>query len=243
MSYDSIATLPDFSGWWLQEFAPQDESPFGGPPSDFLYTAPFIPPIAAQIKALLDKATTAFNDPKKGGALLGGDYDAAGYCKPPQFHGFNGEDFNNSFEILFTPGRVTIADENNLVRRIELGGKLPKKVEVSNAGVSVGHWDGKTLVVETKRLEGPGPQSWGAIDVVERMTLAEPDVLQVDVVVTAPAVFTKPFARKLVYRRHRDHLFNEETPCVAYDRFGDAKTGKQRFDLTPPADLPPPPKD
>jgi hypothetical protein len=36
-------------------------------------------------------------------------------------------------------------------------------------------------------------------------------------------------------------MANEITWCTEYDRSIEPGSGKQRFDLTPPADLPPPP--
>ncbi len=251
-TYRSLEQLPDLGGWWLQEFAPEDSSPLGAPPNDILYSnAPFVPSVAAAIKSYLDGFGKAAAGAVSGAAKPDDSYDAAGYCKPPVFRGFNGELFNVWFEVLYTPGRVTLADEAGLVRRIDLDKPLPAQVEVSDAGTSVGHWEGQTLVVETRRKEAPaagaldyrGPRSWGPMHIVERFSLKEPDLLQVDVIITAPEVFTRPFERSLRYRRDRQHEFHEETPCVTYDRFGDPAKGKQRFDLTPPSDLPPPPKD
>lgn len=240
---DSPEKLPDLGGWWLWEPAPEDYPAFGAPPNTFLYSAPFVPSVAAQVRTFTEAMEKGFTEAATGATLFGDAYDAAGYCRPPSFRGFNGESFNTWFEVLVTPGRVTIIDENSLVRRIDLDRPLPAEVEVSDAGTSVGRWEGQTLVVETRRREAPGPRSWGAMHVVERILLEEPDMLRVDVVITAPEVFTRPFERTLRYRRDRQHEFHEETPCVAYDRYGDPATGKQRFDLTPPPDLPPPPGD
>jgi hypothetical protein len=57
----------------------------------------------------------------------------------------------------------------------------------------------------------------------------------------APDALTGPSKTTLAFRRDRDHVFHEASHCAQDDRSIDPKTQRQRFDLTPPADLPPPP--
>jgi len=45
----------------------------------------------------------------------------------------------------------------------------------------------------------------------------------------------------LAFRRDREHVFHEASHCAHDDRSVDPETARERFDLTPPADLPPPP--
>jgi hypothetical protein len=166
-------------------------------------------------------------------------------CMPPAFSGFFG--FGLYSEFLVTPGRVTINGEDGLIRRVALDqAQLPTELPASNAGTSIGHWDGQTLVVETAGLNpqngGPFAVGQGA-RVVERISLTEPDTMEIVVTMTAPELLQAPFEKKMHYSRHRDHVFHEELTCVPGDRSIDPKTGRQRFDATPPADLPPPPVD
>jgi len=65
--------------------------------------------------------------------------------------------------------------------------------------------------------------------------------LQVDTVITAPKLFTGPYETSFEYKRDRNHTPEQTTICVPNDRSIDPTTGKQRFDMTPPVDLPPPP--
>lgn len=65
--------------------------------------------------------------------------------------------------------------------------------------------------------------------------------LQFDIVVDAPDVLTEPDRRTRLYTRVAKAAANEITFCVDYDRSIEPGCGKQRFDLTPPADMPPPP--
>jgi hypothetical protein len=67
-------------------------------------------------------------------------------------------------------------------------------------------------------------------------------VLEVDTTLQAPEVLREPLSFKMTYKRIGERPMGEYTACPKYDRAIDPANGKQRFDLTPPADLPPPPK-
>ena len=57
---------------------------------------------------------------------------------------------------------------------------------------------------------------------------------------------TKPYNVTMRYRRlpSKNYMLAEYvTDCEHVDRSVDTKAKKQQFDLTPPKDLPPPPKD
>jgi hypothetical protein len=220
MSYEAIAKLPDWSGWWV----------FGqaAPTELALQPLPLKPEVAAAARA------------------AGPDADPLRYCKPWQFTGTNGG-FTEAVEFLFTPGRVTITNERGMVRRIYTDGRaMPASFEPSNTGISIGRWEGPTLVVETRglnplaRVGGTAPIGEGAV-VTERIALEDPATLRIDVVTDAPAIFTEPDRRTRRYSRAGKTMASEITFCTEYDRSIEPGTGKQRFDLTPPADLPPPP--
>lgn len=61
-------------------------------------------------------------------------------------------------------------------------------------------------------------------------------------VTTAPDVYTAPFESTTLYRRDRAHVLQDINFCGDHDRAVDDNTGQERFDMTPPPDLPPPPK-
>jgi hypothetical protein len=231
-SYDSLKDLPDFSGWWsLVGFPP--------PPG----TQSMKPEVAAAFKSWSAK-TAAGTDPA--------DVDGMkrSYCGPQRFSGFNGG-LQDYVEFLFTPGRVTITNELGLIRRIALNARAPAQHEQTNSGISVAHWEGRTLVVETVGLNPDIglnepvrklPIKIGRnARIVERLSLKEPDVLQIVTQVTAPAVYTAPVETTTLYARDRKHVFQEITNCAENDRAFDGATGRERFDMTPPPDLPPPP--
>ncbi|MFL6602716.1 MAG: hypothetical protein ACJ8R9_15495 [Steroidobacteraceae bacterium] len=220
--------MPDWSGWWVLD------KPF----IDELVQAP--PPMKPEDLARLRAARHDDTDP-----------DPARYCRPPQFVGFSGG-FVEAVELLVTPGRVTLTNESGLIRRIYTDGRsIPASHEDTNTGTSVGHWDGNALVVETVGINPaarfPLPTQ-GAMPIgrhakiTERIWLKDPNTLQFEVVTTAPELFVRPDKRKRTYTRvpHKTTA-SEITFCVDHDRSIDPATGKQRFDMTPPPDLAPPP--
>jgi hypothetical protein len=218
-TYASIARLPDWSGWWGYGQA--------GPDEQRAQPIPLTPAAREAARA------------------AGPDADPLRYCRPLPFTGTSGG-FTEAVEFLFTPGRVTITNERGLLRRIYTDGRaMPATVDATNTGLSIGHWEGQTLVVETRGINPRAPMGGVPIGqnvrITERIFLKEPGTLQIDVVVDAPDIFTKPDSRTRLYKRVAKTMANEVTWCTEYDRSIEPGTGKQRFDLTPPADLPPPP--
>jgi len=153
-----------------------------------------------------------------------------------------------NFEFLFTPGRVTIINEGGLVRRIYTDGRrLPANPEPSSSGTSVGHWEGQTLVIETIGIRPDalfgrfGPIGKNA-RIIEHIRLRQKGVLETDVITIAPDVLTSPDRRTYLSGRvPGKQMAIEANACSEQDRSYDSNSGKERFDMTPPADLPPPP--
>ncbi len=236
MSYESLAALPDWSGAWGALVRPTT------PVTDMLLKepSPLLPATLAELRATR-KATDEGIDP----GLATDDY-----CRPFAYGGLNAG-LEGRIEFLFTPGRVTLTTENGLIRRIYTDGrKLPDDIEESNSGTSVGHWEGKTLVVETAGLN-PRADIFGVrtapsigrnARTTEHIFVRDDGVLEVDTVLDAPEVFRQPLQFNMTYQRIGSRPMGEYNACPKYDRAIDPATGKQRFDLTPPSDLPPPPK-
>ena len=219
----ALVGLPDWSGWWAHGDAPAAE--LGRQP------LPIKPGVLAAAQA-----------------AGGTDADPLRYCRPMQFVGTNGG-FTEAVEFLFTAGRVTITNERGLLRRIYTDGRpMPTGVTSTNTGTSIGRWEGQTLVVETANLNplaafpGAAGATIGAnARISERMFLKDPTTLQIDVVVDAPELLTDPDRRTRLYTRLPKTTGTEVTFCTEYDRSIEPGSGQQRFDLTPPPDLPPPP--
>lgn len=74
--------------------------------------------------------------------------------------------------IVQTPGRLTfIGEGNNNVRRIYLDEKFPEKLIPTRMGYSIGHWEGDTLVIETRGLKtnAVAPSMTTVTRIVERL--------------------------------------------------------------------------
>ena len=143
---------------------------------------------------------------------------------------------------------MTIINEWGLVRRIYTDGRrLPTNPEPSNSGTSVGHWEGQTLVIETIGIRPDallgrfGPIGKNA-RITEHIRLKQKNILETDVVTIAPEVLTAPDRRTYLSGRvPGKQMPIEANACNERDRSYDPNSGKERFDMTPPADLPPPP--
>jgi len=106
--------------------------------------------------------------------------------------------YNNTYQIFQIPGYVVILVENiHDVRVIPLDGRprLGDNIRQWN-GDSRGHWQGKTLVVETANysdkteLRFPSSSSTRAI---ERFTRVADDVIDYQFTITDPTVYTRPW--------------------------------------------------
>jgi hypothetical protein len=138
-----------------------------------------------------------------------------------------------------------------MLRRIDLSGQpLRESADESNGGTSVGHWEGPTLVVETIAVNSraqfptprPGHPAIGSdVHITERMTLNGQQELEIESLLVAPQLLSKPLQVKRRYVRDVGHVVRDHDTCAEDDRSIDPVTGLQRFDLTPPTDLPPPP--
>jgi hypothetical protein len=193
--WHALAELPDWSGIWIPDVADQRRQVRGNP-------APWTAEAGAEIATMLQAEESGrpagiFND-----------------CLPegmPTWMMIS----HNAFEVLFTPGRVTLLGESdgNRLRRIYTDGRgHPEDPDLTYHGHSVGSWDGGTLVVDTVAIlpevyiaitEAVGVRNGGDVHVVERIYLADPDTLHVEMEITAPRVFTAPWRTTRIYERAR----------------------------------------
>jgi hypothetical protein len=112
-------------------------------------------------------------------------------------------------ELIQVPGRVwALTEFPQTIRMIPTDGSPhPRDPDVSFNGDSRAHWEGDTLVVDTINLrEDTNMDRYGsphsdATTIVERIRLAEPDVLENRVTVNDPKAFTKPWEYTIRYRR------------------------------------------
>jgi len=237
-TYAALKDLPDFAGSWTPLGPPFVLAPARpgaapvAPPSPCELPAEYKSEVAVRCRQALDPRT---------GAVV------REYCARQYFTGRPPARAGGAFEMLFTPGRVTMAVESGLVRRIYLRDQPPENaLDVSRSGTSIGRWEGKTLVVETSALDPSAPLVPGSAlgpgaHVVEHIALIDKDTLEIEAALTATAVLARPLTTRMQYRRAPDRVFTDFDTCVDDDRSLDRATGLDRFDKTPPADLPPPP--
>jgi hypothetical protein len=115
--------------------------------------------------------------------------------------------------ILQPPGYVVFLHERMSWRVVPLTSRphLPDTMRLWQ-GDSVGRWDGDTLVIETKNLNG---KTWlnevgeivsHAETVVERFTPVDADTITYEATITDPVVYTRPFTIRFPVRRQGDEL-------------------------------------
>ena len=139
------------------------------------------------------------------------------------------------FEFLLTPGRVTMIVIDGSVRRIWTDGRpFPGDLPPSPQGYSIGHWDHRTLVVETRGISDKSDLLIaGNIKVThhtvvdERFTVVNTHDLELEVTVTDPEIFTHPYT---YHRSFQKVPGTFDVGCAANNR----DNGVDSVDLTPP---------
>src|SRR5262245_28615293 len=115
------------------------------------------------------------------------------------------------YQILQPPGYVILLFERMSWRQIPLDGRkhLPDNVRLW-MGDSIGRWEGDTLVVETKNLNGKawlnevGDVLSHAAHVVDRFTPIDADNVTYRATITDPVVYTRPYTIEIPLRRQAD---------------------------------------
>jgi hypothetical protein len=148
------------------------------------------------------------------------------------------------FEFLWSPGRVNMIFQDGSYRRFYTDGrKFPESLTATFQGYSVGHWEGDTLVVETRGIATRSELLLSApinttrrTKVTERFTvklgkfktrLVESDrVLKVRTTIEDPELLLSPYTFDMDFVQV-PIVF--ETGCAANNR-----DNGNEFDLTPP---------
>ena len=105
--------------------------------------------------------------------------------------------YNNNMQLFQTPNHVVIMTEmvnTSRVVPIDGGPRLPENV-LQWSGDSRGHWEGETLVIETRNF-APKRKWRGTTDrmhLVERLTRVDAETLLYEFTVTDPEVWANPW--------------------------------------------------
>ncbi len=127
-------------------------------------------------------------------------------CNPKGFPAIVVDDNHDHHEVVQLPSRILqLWQEERIPREIWLDGReLPSGDDYANIGVgwlgmSVGHWEGNTLVVETIGLDNRAwldtfafPKSDEA-RFIERYTLTDPETLEMEMTLYDPVYYTEPW--------------------------------------------------
>jgi hypothetical protein len=119
--------------------------------------------------------------------------------------------YNNNMQLVQTKDYVLIYNEMvHSARVIDLTGKPHPPASMKYlTGHSIGHWEGKTLVVDTTNFQRDGlfRNSTASMHLVERFTRESPDVLRYEFTMNDPAVWTKPFTASIPMRLSDQQIF------------------------------------
>jgi hypothetical protein len=208
--WTDLGKLPDWSGVWNPKISDQDAQVKTNPP-------PWNEAAAKKIQQM-------FAEEKAGRPRL-----IFSNCLPEALPSWMLVT-HNAMEILFTPGRVTMLGESdgNRLRRIYTDGRgHPEVSDPTFHGHSIGHWEGDTLVVDTVDImpqaplavsEAAGLPNNGDMHVIERIHLADKDVLQDELEIIAPKILTKPWKTTRIFFRQRARKFDiVEGVCATGD--------------------------
>jgi len=218
-----LAKLPDWSGVWTPVISDQVAQEKTNPP-------PWKPQIAKQIAHMYAEEDA------------GRPFPIIDHCFPtgmPSWMLIT----HNAFEILFTPGRVTILGEGdgNRLRRIYTDGRPhPADPDPSFHGHSIGHWENGTLFVDTVALlpqaylavnEAVGVPNNGDMHIVEHLHLLNPDTLADDLEISADKLLSKPWHTTRKYYRQRAQKYDIMEGVCTQGSFTDAvdKNGNSIF--------------
>jgi len=146
-------------------------------------------------------------------------------------------------QIMFGPREVTIDIEAFMqVRHIYTDGRPhPTDVDPTFNGNSIGHWEGKTLVVDTVGFVPDTALNfdWSLkhsdkMHITERFRLKDPDTLEVVTTVEDPEALTQPWVSSKEFKRHAAWTIAEYI-CEQNNRNVVSESGAAQVNLVPPS--------
>ncbi len=226
-TWDSIKKLPDWRGAWAldEESFSNTRDVSGGPES-----SPNMPPLTPRYAEIRrnNGAANGGKGPEDTGVITN-----SANCLPEGMPGIMTAPL--AHEYLFTPGQVTVVMEDGEVRRIFTDGRPhPADPDLSFLGHSIGHWEGKTLVVDTVNIKPMANMFVGLhatirTHVKERIFRRDADTMQIDTTVIDDEVFTRPYSYTRTFKRSPDGMV--EYYCTENNR-----DNNNTINLIPPLD-------
>ena len=116
--------------------------------------------------------------------------------------------YNNNLMIFQTADHVVILTEQARMARIIALDDTSKPAFEQLGGVSRGHWEGETLVIETTQIrDWRDGRHHPDMHLVERLTRLDPDTVAYEYTVTDPSVYTAPYTVMMPFRRIDGPIF------------------------------------
>jgi hypothetical protein len=122
----------------------------------------------------------------------------------------------NSFRIIYLDGR-----------------QFPAKIEPTNYGYSIGHWEGDTLVVETRGLnekfwlDTRGTPHTQQLKFTERYTRLDMETMEYQATIDDPGAYTRPWTTTKFQLRRRAGEEPFEYICQQYNQGPELMVGTQ----------------
>ena len=222
-TWQSIAQLPDWSGNWLI-----DRAADGTNANASLAPMRLTPLYKARQDKLLAEAEARNNDIHSNTKL----------CIPVGALRVMTR-LNRLYEFVFTPGQITIIPQTNEVRRIYTDGRgHAENPKLTFGGDSIGHWEGKTLVVDTVAIHPRAEiaqlggllagEAGNDVRMIEHIYNIAPDRIQTDFEITSPTALAEPYRFTATHTRHNDWPMMEEV-CAQNNLSLNPLTGNQAF--------------
>lgn len=179
-----------------------------------------IPPLTPAAKKSADEAAERRAQPARGPEDRGvGERCIMGFnAGPPMLPSA----YNNNVQLFQTPDYIVILNEMVHNARIV---PLDRRAHVGVpqwSGSSRGHWDGNTLVIESKgfyqatSFQNSNPN----MQVIEKFSRPAPDILLYEFTVSDPATWTKPFTAQVPMRKSTQSLYEYACHEGNYGMFG-----------------------
>jgi hypothetical protein len=133
------------------------------------------------------------------------------------------------FELVVQPRRIAFLYQwNHWARVIDMVSKKLEVIYGISMGYPVGHWDGETLVIETRGLredtllDSAGLPHSAELKLTERLTLLRPDRLEDRIMIDDPMTFSHPWETVVTFRRQPEGTVIKEDVCLDRIREGEA---------------------
>ena len=115
--------------------------------------------------------------------------------------------YNNNVMIFQTREYVVIQNEMAYQARVIPLEDTAKPRFPQLKGVSRGHWDGETLVIETTQFRSDSGLTGPNMHLIERLTRLDPNTIAYEYTVTDPTVYTAPYTVMMPLRRTDGPIF------------------------------------